>query len=281
MKILDTAFINHNTKEEQILFNIKSELKRAIFSKNSLIAFTITLIALLVEIFNTLFSNGGLDFSNFNTNYDSPDVFLRCLGHGDSGILCFIAPLLAALIFSTSYLSDKDSNFLKFIYTRMDKKKYIISRIIVTALSSGIVITAAMLLNLIIIVCMLGFKTNSESILLFSGSFAFLYYKNKWLYIIYVIFNSFIFSAIFSLLGLGLSPFINNKYLAFLCPFAIYIFSMTVTPYIGLSVLNMGTLFLCDTPNSIAFVIIYESVLLIVGAALFYIGVLFRNEKDL
>jgi len=209
------------------------------------------------------------------------DVFLRCVGYGSSNILCFIAPLLAALVFSNSYLQDKNSNFLKFLYTRMDKKRYIIVRIIVNALSSRIVIVTSLIILLMIITLLLGFKTNPNSLFKITGLFSFLYYKSKWLYVIYFIMNSFIFNVIFATLALGLSPFINNKYLSFLCPFALYTLSMTLLSYIGLSFLNMGLLFLSNTARSEIFIITYQSILLIIGITLFYLGVLYRNEKNL
>lgn len=260
-----------------MLFNIKCELKRAVFSKTALLTFFIILISLLIG-----FSNGLKHLNDLKSHYDSIDVFLKYVGYdGSINLLCFIAPLLATLVFSNSYLQDKNSNFLKFIYLRIDKKRYIISRIIVNALSSGIIIVTALTVFLIIIISLLGLKTNPDSIFNITGPFAFLYQKSKWIYIVYFIINSFIFNTIFSTLALGLSPFINNKYLSFLSSFVIYIISMTLFPYIGLSAFNMGLLFLTNTAVNELFIIIYQSALLILGIILFYLGVSYRNEKDL
>ena len=260
---------------------IKTELKRAIFSKSAILAFCITIIILLLSLIDIIFFNYNIDLSTCKKYYDSADVFLRCIGYNSSSILCVVAPLLASLVFSNSYLQDKDSNYLKFIYSRLDKRKYIISRLLTNALSSGIVILLALLLVLIFITLLLGVRVNSNSLFNITGAFTFIYTKSKWIYILYFIGNLFIFNIVFSTIGLGLSPFINNKYLAFLCPFAIYMISMTLFPYIGLNFLNMGMLFLTNTAKSELFVIMYESVLLIIGIILFYLGVQYRNEKDL
>ena len=162
---------------------------------------------------------------------------------GRSSILGVIAPLLAALVFSNSYLQDKDSGFLKFIYARMNRKRYIISRIFVNAISSGVIISAALVVILIFVSLIFGINTNPSSYFEVTGAYVFLYAKSKWIYVVYIIILSFIFNVIFATLSLGLSPFINNKYLSFLCPFAIYILTQTLFPYIGLGGFNMAILF--------------------------------------
>lgn len=260
---------------------IKSELKRAIFSKSSLITFLATLIILAVGFLAIVFINGNFEFNFYKKFYDSFDIFLLTRAFGRASILSLVAPLLAVLVFSNSYLQDKDSGFLKLIYTRMNKKKYIISRIFVNAISSGVIISTALVVILIFISLIFGIKTNPDSHFQVMGSYAFLYEKSKWIYVIFIIILSFVFNAIFATLSLGISPFINNKYLSILSPFFIYVLSTTLFSYIGFGKLNMGILFTLNADGSEIKILVYQLLLLFIGIVLFYVGVLYRNEKDL
>ncbi|SFD28119.1 hypothetical protein [Clostridium uliginosum] len=265
-------------------YYIKNELRRAIFSKPALLTFLITLITMLISFLAIVCNDWNIfniNVNHFKKFYDSVDIFLMARAFGPASILCLIAPLLAALVFSNSYLQDKDSGFLKFIYARMNRKKYIISRIFVNAISSGVIISAALIVILIFISLILGIKTNPNSFFKVTGAYVFWYEKSKWIYVICIIILSFIFNVIFATLSLGLSPFINNKYLSFLCPFFIYILSLTLFCYIRLSSLNMAMLFRPIAIGSEIPVLIYQFVLLVIGIVLFYVGVLYRNEKDL
>lgn len=259
----------------------KNELKRAIFSKSSLAAFLITLITLLIGFYGTSFYDFTIDIDECKKFYDSADIFLLTRDSGPNSFLGVIAPLLAVLPFSNSYLQDKDSGFLKFIYTRMDRKRYILNRILVNAISSGVIIVSSLLTILIIICLFLGVSTNPNSFFDGSGTYLFLYLKSKWLYVIFIFILSFLFNAIFATLGLGLSPFINNKYLSFICPFAIYILSATIFPYIGLGDHNMSVLFSPAATGQELYLLVYQIIVLTLSIVLFNLGVKYRNEKDL
>ncbi|SFU87212.1 hypothetical protein SAMN04487886_12472 [Clostridium sp. DSM 8431] len=259
----------------------KNELKRAIFSKSSLAAFLITLVTLLIGFYGTSFYDFSIELDKCKKFYDSADIFLLTRDSGSKSFLGVIAPLLAVLPFSNSYLHDKDSGFLKFIYIRMDKKRYILNRILVNAIASGVIIVSSLLTILIIICLFLGISTNPNSFFDKAGTYMFLYVKSKWLYVIFIFILSFLFNAIFATLGLGLSPFINNKYLSFICPFAIYMLSMTILPYIGLGSHNMSVLFSPSATAQEFYLLVYQIILLALSILLFNLGVKYRNEKDL
>lgn len=259
----------------------KNELKRAIFSKSSLVAFILTLITLLIGAYGTLFYGFSPQFDYCKKLYDSIDIFIITKDFGPYSFLGVIAPLLAVLPFSNSYLQEKDSGFLKFIYTRIDTKKYITIKILVNAITSGLIVITSFIFVFALICLLLGINVNHNSTFEIVGPYIFLYRKSKWIYIIYIFILTFLFNAIFATLALGLSPFINNKYLSFLCPFAIYMLSMTLFPYIGLGRYKMCLLFSSTVPNNELFILIYQIVLLILSVILFNLGVRYRNEKDL
>lgn len=120
------------------------------------------------------------------------------------------------------------------------------------------------------------------------GAFSSLFYQNKFFYSMLIIIISFIFSAIFSTLALGISPWIRNRYLTFIFPFFFYIISGTIFEYIFQITklnryfsLNAINLFDLNPIASKANIIIYQVILFLIGISLFYFGVMYKDEKNI
>lgn len=255
---------------------IKSEFYRAMFSKNAAIGFLLTLGSLVVAFLEfTKCYIYGID----KHMYDSVYIFTKIRYATGASILVLIAPLIATLIFSDSYLLDKESGTLKFIYLRMSKKKYIWIKILVNAIVSGIVISLASLVMFFILVSLYGVSNGVPNITLYSveGPFSSIYYKNKFLYAMLLIGVSFIFNAIFATLALGVSPWIKNRYLTFIVPFFYYIISGTILP----NRLNASFLFTLHSSTTVNSIIIYQFCLFLFGIILFYFGVMWNDENSI
>lgn len=251
---------------------IKTELRRAILSKNALISFIITFLVLFIA-FLEFVHFPRFSINNMRDRYDAIYLFTRIRHSTKASILVLIAPLLASLAFSDSYLSDKESGFLKFIYLRIGQKKYIFSKIIVNSIVSGLVISLASFVMLFFLICVYGIKDVNTLNL---GPFSWIYYKSRLLYATFLILISFIFNVIFANLALGISPWIKNKYLTFIFPFFYYIISGTILPFS----LNGTILFTLNTEATELNIIIYQLALFLLGIVLFYVGVVYKDEKD-
>ncbi|EDT23814.1 ABC transporter permease [Clostridium perfringens] len=261
---------------------IKSEFKRALFSKKTLIYLIITILAFVIAL---------LDYSNFSLknlkdlklegSFDCIDLFLISRSSTNASILPMISPLLACLIFSTSYLDEKNSKFLNLIYSRLNKKTYIFTKLFVNAISSGLVILVAYLIVFFFMALYFGLNLKYNNLTPITGPFSYFYYNNKWIYFIIILVVSFLFNVIFATLGLGISTIINNKYLAFLAPFFYYILTGTLFISLGLYDLNATYLFNLKYGYTIINLLTYQLVLLIIGTVVFYVGVLYNNEKNL
>lgn len=252
----------------------KNEFKRALFSKKSLIIFIIVFVLFIISFIN--FTNIKIfifNLSEFKKLYDSIDVFILL----KDDALVLLAPILASFIFSDSYLLDIDSKFINFIYTRVSRKKYFFTKLLVNALASSLVITFASILVFICLYCILGL--NQTSLHQPINSFTYIYAQSRFLYLILLFITSFIFYTIFSTLSLGISPWIKNKYLTVLSSFFIYILSGTLLQYMGLSKLDGTILFTLNRIATQLDIVIYQIVLLVIGYLLFYFGVLKKNEE--
>lgn len=100
-----------------------SELKRSLFGRNAIISFSITLAVLLLSFMNYFgflnFHMEDIKYMMQISNIDALDAFLTI--RSDS-IIVIVFPLLATLIFSDSYLNERENGFTKYIYTRMSIK---------------------------------------------------------------------------------------------------------------------------------------------------------------
>ncbi|GKX68178.1 hypothetical protein [Inconstantimicrobium mannanitabidum] len=256
-----------------------SELKRAIFSKKALISFLISIIALILPFI--LFIDFPIGLETIRRHYDAVDIFIRIRSTAEGAILVVIFPLLASLIFSDSYLVEKETKFVNFIYSRMSVKKYVFIKIIVTAISSVIVGTVSSFVMFIFLFSIFGVK--STDVIEVAGPFSALYYSNKYLYGILIITITGICYAVISELSLGLSAWIKNRYLVLIIPFFYYIFCGTLIEILGINTIfnfNFSQIYALNIIMSTSHEIFYPILLLMIGIILFCIGVI-KREKDL
>lgn len=262
----------------------KLELKRAIFSKYFLLSFSIILLLLIYSFFEFIsfgWSNNLFNLQFFKEHYDFIDMFIFSRSENRASYLTVIAPLLASLVFSDSYLSDKTSGYIKFIYIRINKKIYVLIRILVNIIASGLSILLASLFMLLILIFFYGIEINPENALNMSGAFSSIYYTgNKYVYLLLILICSFVFNSIFATLSLSISAFINNKYLSFLIPFFYYIISGSIFVAIGFYKLNATFLFMFKGNMTFLDLLIYALFLFISSIIFFAYGVLRKDEKN-
>ena len=254
-------------------YYFKNEFKRVLFSRRSIYVFIITLGLLLISFFNFI-NIEGFNLNEFKVIYDSLDVYIYIR----KDLLVLIAPILASLVFSDSYLLDSESGFLNYIYIRTNKIKYITIKLLVNALVSGIVITFASSIIILFLIILLGVNNNHLHDI--TGPFNFIYYQSRILYFLLLLGVSFIFNVVFSTLSLGLSPWIKNRYLTTLSSFFYYFLSETLLVSIGLTNLNANILYTLNPIAAESNIILYQIILFIIGVILFFTGVLFKDEKN-
>ena len=252
---------------------IKCELRRVVFSKRALISFSIALMLYLISL-NNLTLYEGFTLKEFNEIYDSVDVFIMIR----VDLIALVAPLLATFIFSDSYLLDLESGYLNFIYLRISKKKYVLTRLLVNALASGLIMVISSTVMYAILYIFLGISETSLNPV--QGPFDFIYLNSKIIYIIVLMIVSFIFNVVFSTFALGISAWTKNRYLTILSSFFYYVISGTLFVLLGLNKLNATILFTLHQIATEFDVILYQCILFAIGFNLFYFGVLWKNEKD-
>ncbi|MBU3160638.1 hypothetical protein KPL37_12865 [Clostridium frigoris] len=238
---------------------LKFDFKRAFFYKKSLIASLIVLVLLLIPYFSEIkFPHPGVDGINY---------FIRI---GGFSYLPFIAPLLASIPFSNSYIIDKEKDVFNKLFTIVKPKVYFTSRLIVNALVSGFVFLITNTILLIFLISAYGINNIHTDVV---GAFSPIYNKSKIAYIIISLFITFISAASFSTFILGISTLTKSKFLILLLPLFYVVVTGVILPSTGLvEQLNVMSLFQIDIYSKITGIgiILYDLILFSIGSFLFY-----------
>lgn len=168
--------------------------------------------------------------------------------HALSGFDLF-APILAVLPATTLFCDDYNSGYVKYILNRVEKKQYIRETIICSSIAGGLAIFLPSLITSIFYIVNGKPNTPENAGINYFTVFDETVYSQLqfvWegmLLVILLLILAFLFGAIWSNVGLCISTFIPNRYVALAAPFALYFIMHLVFYRIGfllvLSPVNM------------------------------------------
>lgn len=249
---------------------LKQDFKRAFINIYFLLAILICLLACSLGIYPYIdfFENGAIYF------------FLRAHSIGSSSVLALMVPLIPAIPFAFSYVNDKESGFINYIYLRNSKKEYIISRLISNSLAGGL----SLALPLLFVFGLLSsiFPVKYVDMGSVKGAFSSIYNTSQVNYVFLLIGLAFIFGAVYSTLGLAVTAFVENKYLAIVFPFFVYFIPGILFPILGLDCFEPSTTFIpsANIYTKWYMIFIQQGILFILSASLFYIKVIREGDTN-
>lgn len=141
----------------------------------------------------------------------------------------YLAPLLAAIPYSDSLLTDRRYGFLKNILTRCRFSHYMTAKILANMAVGALAVSLPVALN--IIYCFLVAKVKGPILAIGSSSFTTfpnvpmgalgtIFATQPWLYLAFLIALAAVFGAAYATFGLAVSTWVNNAYIAMAAPFA-------------------------------------------------------------
>ena len=211
-------------------------------------------------------------------------IWMPNMGAGSPFYYLFITilPILAAIPYGVSYLTDKKSGLVNQIMVRAKKRDYYISKLIVTFLNGGTVAVIPLIFNLLICMCSLPLGKPIYATMYYPVKdfhvLSDLYYTNTVLYIIiYFLFEFFVYGLV-NCMCLTFTYLEENRFVIVLTPF-ILIFAEHVLLNYGL---RMGSysLFWCASlfhfKKQAAVSVMCQLAVLLAAAA----GYLIRIKKD-
>ncbi len=222
----------------------KSELKRAIFSKEMLFAIIIGLIISIWHIVSIVPDNMiGADFESLFPLAYPLHVFNMWIGNSygiQPYLYYFLLPIIVVIPFGLSYYSDMKSGYINHICLRVSKKKYLMSKYCATFISGGIAFIIPLLINLMATAVLfpsilpqasdeMG-NTLTTSYILYK-----LYFNQPYLYIFIYFIIDFIAGGIVASIALAVSKFVSHIYMVVAYPLVIYIFFYSLLDMIGQS----------------------------------------------
>jgi ABC-type transport system involved in multi-copper enzyme maturation permease subunit len=226
---------------------LKEEFRRAFFSWAFLLAIVITSVCFAIGL-----KEYGPPVSPFirpEEQYLYPfaqnafDAFLCAMGL--MGPLVFFAPLIAALPFAASFITDRSSGYITFILSRTSFRRYRTSKYIANLLAGGVSTSLPLLVGYGII--NIFYKRGFQPIPALgeawvnvripwvnaNGTFGYLYRTKPDLYIFFLIGLAFLWGAAWATAGLAVSSAVHNKYRALVAPFLLYVVAHFVISVLG------------------------------------------------
>lgn len=235
------------------------------------------LIILLSMIFSlTAFVEEGMEYF---FKHDYAMTFLQGY-NGDRSLLTILGPLIATLPFSAQHVENSKSGTMKYLVARMGYKKYFNSNFIINFLISFITFAFGMVIFFIGCFAFFSKDINVDAYMGMTGVSAYkkLIDKSALIYIFVIILHCGFVGASYSSLGLALSYFIKNKFVAWIGPFIIATIGSLFAMFLGLTKLEPMAIFDVSRVQGMTpvFVISY----LLISLFLAYILSLLKFKKD-
>lgn len=138
-------------------------------------------------------------------------------------------PILATLPFGSSFYDDINRGYARNVCVRAKKKYYLVAKYIAVFVSGGCVVAIPMVLSFLIssifLPTMLPEASYTFTNIYPAYKWADLFYVQPLLYTSIYIFITFLFSGVTASLSLFITFFLDRKFVTFVFPFFIYIFS--------------------------------------------------------
>lgn len=219
---------------------IKIELNRAFINKMFLISLVLSFLIVILQVVQD-----ALPYANELYLYPDqypPSIYNSCLGLSVSvwnAIFYLIFPVLSAMPYADSFLSDKKSGYIKNIYTRTNKKNYLIAKFISVFLSGGMVVLLPLLLNILLVaLCVPAVIPDASTgfFPIFSNfTGAEVYYTNPLLYVLLYALLMFFVSGCFACTSLLFSFFVKYKYVVLMSPFLLFMAISCISTLLSLN----------------------------------------------
>lgn len=246
---------------------IKSELKRALTSKNMVFAIIISIASMFIGLNSMLWHNyRGVTYSYELAVYTGP--------------ICLLAIIISAIPFSTSYISEYESNYYTYIKHKVGSYKYIFTKFIVNFIAGGLVLFIPFITFYLLLLVLKGVSNEDLSYgLELNKTLVHIYNQSQVKYMLIKILLTTICGSTFATLALGISIYIRNKYLTILFPFLCYVGSAMFLSDYNLNAQMIFNLDI-DTNIPISYRLTYALAIIAISIILFIIKYALEDNKN-
>lgn len=207
---------------------LKFELKRAFINRFFVIS---VLLGSIISVLQTVEASFPYAFDmNFEYDIYPMSVFNSYIGLSMTSVWTYVFfmvfPLVASLPYSSSYLSDVKSGYVKTIFIKTKKVYYFSAKLLAVFLSGGTAVLLPLNINLLLTALCVPAVIPDISVGIFpvfgDGFAAALYYTHPFIYILIYDLIIFVTSGVLACTALAFSHFIKYKYVVMLSPFLLF-----------------------------------------------------------
>lgn len=265
---------------------VKSEIKRFIYNPILLILLLISILWKLNGVYSSFepYINTSISIQNSDINtqekieiesdltneLNSYNAWLRTFVYYMSIVI-----LISCLPFSTKYITDKKSGYLKNILLRCKKSNYLLSKVVLNALSGGIIVSFSSIITLIILSTLFTNEIPSIKAGLFlneSAVFIDYLFKNPTIYVCFVFIIMFFIGITYSTFSLAIGMITENIILSILIPQVYWLVGGSIMDTLGIDKLNpWNIMYFNYNPTSFKLSIIHTLCILIISLLCIYI----------
>ncbi len=181
--------------------------------------------------------------------------------NGDRTLFTILAPLIATIPFAAQHIENKKSGSLKYILMRMGNRKYFNSIFIINMLLSFVTFLVGMILYFGVSFVVFSKDVNMDIYYAITRvtTYEVVAKKSPVLYIGIIIIHCSLVAIAYSSVGLALSFFIKNKFIAWISPFIISTVGSLFAMFVGLTKIEPMAIFDVSRVNGIdvTFVLLY------------------------
>lgn len=266
------------------------ELRRLLKSRSFYVAI---FIGLFIAVEQVIVYSIPLYENNMTRDYRSivdslpHSVFTSMMGMGNGCFswhqytLIYIIPLLVALPFGVSFYRDKKTGYIKNLFTREKKGKYLWSKYIVTFASGGFVAALPVFANYIGNALCLPIITPILGCLNFASPKGFLshiYFVNPTLYILGLCFKYFVIGGLLATMCLSAAYIVDNIFLVQLFPLVfVTIYNMCLGTFPGLKLKYVSDFLVIEQNVEIPW---YASCVLLIFMSVFSFIYFYKSYKE-
>ena len=262
---------------------IKTELERAFKSWSLWLALIIGMGLSIAQIITRIIPaamNPLMGYMPDNATLMPISAFQVWIGNGVSfeySLFIRLIPILAAMPYAVTYLSDIKSGIIKNYVTRTAKFNYLAAKYIAVFVTGGVVVVMPLLINYLTAITILPslvwpvgvFASSPKSI------WSAIFYTHPHIYMIMYMILLLVCGGLMGTIALIVSNIVNNRFVAILAPYIITEFAnaiLRMSDKKWLRGIAPTKLFNMAQTNTGASFIVYIAVLLILGVVLYFIG---------
>lgn len=210
---------------------LRIELKRAFKSRSFYVAMLIGLVIALGQYFENVAPMVKYLDMDFAKNVYPHSVFNKWMGSEYYTVwpmlFYFILPVLAVLPHGDSFYSDIQTGYIKNIFVRVEKKRYLKAKLVAVYLSGMTTVMFPLVVNLLLAAVTLPALAPAPSTGFFfifdQNMWSELFLTHPWVYTIIYIFLDGIFGGLFACIALAGTLYVSGKFVAAILPFTVQI----------------------------------------------------------